>query len=287
MKSSAAPHTSSHKYELGRTVIRREQRTALERIHRSVAQQWTNSMTVYLPRGATLEFEDIKLAPLAGARIDDGSRAQAMMFTFASRSVTGFLAMSGALASFLVTQRLGLKLTRSDGDVPFTRIEAAIARETIRAMLAQLADEYGSAGLGKLIDIRECENLADSLGYGAEENLVLISFNLADHPELRLLVGFDSSVTAPLSHDGTTYKEGQGGREAIASAVARLPIEVDVVLGSWQVPLSELMRLRAGDRVVLPDGQEAWFAARGVRIGRANVEVTGNRARLEIIRSVR
>jgi hypothetical protein len=285
MNSSTTQHTSSHKYELGRTVIRRDQRIALERIHRAVAQLWTNFMADYLPHGSALEFEDIKLAPLAGAQIGDSARAQAMMFTFASRSTAGLLAMSGELASFLVSQRLGLKSTH--GDAPSTRIEAAIVRETIRAMLARLANEYASVGLGNLVGIRECESLTDSLGYAPEENLVLISFHLTDRPQLRLIVGFGSSVAAALSHDGTTYKEVPGGREAIASAVARLPIEVDVVLGSWQVPIRDLLRLRVGDRVVLPDGQESWFAAGGVRIGRANVEVTGNRARLEIIRSVR
>jgi flagellar motor switch protein FliM len=287
MKSSTGQHAPSHKFELGRTVIRHEQRIALERIHREVAQQWTRSMTDYLPRGSALEFDDIKLLPLAAVQIDGSSRAQAMMFMFGSRSVAGFLALSGELASFLVAQRLGLKPTQAEDAVPFTRIETAIARETIRTMLARLDEEYRSAGLGNLVGIRECESLADGLGYAPEENLALLRFHLTDQPELHLAVGFASSIIAALSHDGTVHIETHGGREAIANVVARLPIEVDVVLGSWRVPIRELQQLRPGDRVVLPDGQEAWFAARGIRIGRAKVEVTGNRAHLEVVRSVR
>jgi len=287
MNSASGQRTTVHKYELGRSVIRREQRMALERIHRAVAQQWTNSMADYLPHGSVLEFEDIKLAPLPAAQIPDRPRAQAMMFAFGSHSVAGFLAMGGELASFLVMQRLGLKLPGASSDTPFTRIETAIAREIIRAMVARLANEYDAAGLGKLVNIRECESLADSLGYAPEENLALVSFHLSEHPQLRLMVGFGSGVTAALSANEPTHKEASGGRESIAGAVARLPIEVDLILGSWQVPLSELLKLRAGDRVVLPDGQEAWFAARGVRIGRAKLEVTGNRARVEIMESVR
>jgi flagellar motor switch protein FliM len=286
MKSPTPQQPPSHKYELGRTVIRRDQRMELERIHRALAQLWTKSMADYLPRGSAFEFEDIKLTPLASAQIDDSPRAQAITFTFASHAVAGFLALSGDLASFLVCQRLGLMPGEIDAKVPFTRIETAIARETIRAMLPRLADEYGTAGLGNLTGIRECESLADSLGYAPEEHLVLVSCHLTDHPELRLILGFANSVTAALSRDGSADVEIRSGREAVAGAVARLPIEVDVVLGSWQVPLRELMQLRAGDRVVLPDGQEAWFAARGVRIRRAKVEVTGNRAHIEIIRSV-
>jgi flagellar motor switch/type III secretory pathway protein FliN len=62
-------------------------------------------------------------------------------------------------------------------------------------------------------------------------------------------------------------------RDAIVSVVKQLPIEVDVVLGSWKVPLSELVQLRAGDKIVLPEGEDAWIAARGVRIRRANVVI--------------
>ena len=54
-----------------------------------------------------------------------------------------------------------------------------------------------------------------------------------------------------------------------SSVVRRLPIEVEVVLGSWKAPIAELMRLRVGDRIVLPDGEDAWLAgARCVRIRR-------------------
>ena len=69
--------------------------------------------------------------------------------------------------------------------------------------------------------------------------------------------------------------------------VRRLPIDVEVVLGSWKVPIGELLRLRAGDKIVLPDGEDAWLTARGVRIRRADVEVSATGASVEIRRSAR
>ena len=286
MNSPTTQQMSARKYELGGTVLRREQRTALERIHRAVAQAWTNAMADFLPQGSALEYEELGLAPMAEVKIADSPRAQALTFALTSRAVAGFLAMSGELASFLVSKRLGLSSSRGD-DASLTRIEGAIARETIRAMLARLDEEYGSAGLGELVDIQECESLADSLGYPPEEKLVMVRFQVTDQPEMSLIVGFGSGVAAILSDDGPAHVQAHGGRETIVSAVARLPIEVDLVLGSWQATLRELQQLRAGDRLVLPDGQDAWFAARGIRIGRANVEVAGNRARVEIIGNAR
>ena len=75
------------------------------------------------------------------------------------------------------------------------------------------------------------------------------------------------------------------GRNAVADVVRRLPINVEVVLGSWKAPLRELMQLRAGDRIVLPDGEDAWLAARGVRLRRASVELDGIGANVEIRQS--
>ena len=63
--------------------------------------------------------------------IDDGPCSQVALFSMASTPVNGFLMMSGALAKFLVSRRLGLKAAAGEKtDAPFTRIEAAIARET-------------------------------------------------------------------------------------------------------------------------------------------------------------
>ena len=65
--------------------------------------------------------------------------------------------------------------------------------------------------------------------------------------------------------------------------VRRLPLEVEVVLGSWKAPIAELMRFRVGDRIVLPDGEDAWLAARGVRIRRAAVEIATSGATIDIL----
>ncbi len=88
---------------------------------------------------------------------------------------------------------------------------------------------------------------------------------------MRVLIGLSGSVASSMSDHLPQSSRKSNGRDAIVSVVRRLPIEVDVVLGSWKVPLSELLQLRAGDRIVLPEGEDAWLSAGGVRIRRANV----------------
>jgi len=276
------------KYELGRPIIRREQRIAFERIHRAVAQTWSDSMREYLPSDTALEFEGLDFDAFSSVSIDDNPCARIALFSIASTPVTGFLMMTGALAKFLVRSRLGLKSATDDkADAPFTRIETAIARETTRAMLVRLGEAYATAGLGSIGNIRECDDLADSFLFTPEESLALLKFRMsARGEELRLLIALSGSVVTALSEHHPAVEEGNG-RNAIVNVVRRLPIDVEVVLGSWKVPIGELLRLRAGDRIVLPDGEDAWLTARGVRIRRVGVEVSATGLSVEIRRSAR
>jgi len=284
--NEAAP---TRKYELGRPIIRREQRIAFEGIHRAVAQTWSDSMREYLPSDTALEFEGLDFDAFSSVSIDGSPCAQIALFSIASTPVTGFLMMTGALAKFLVRSRLGLRsATEDEADAPFTRIETAIARETIRALLVRLGDAYATAGLGSIGNIRECDDLADSFLFAPEESLALLKFLMsAGGEELRLLIGLSGSVVNALSeHHPAEVAEGNG-RNAIVSVVRRLPIDVEVVLGSWKVPIGELLRLRTGDKIVLPDGEDAWLTARGVRIRRVGVEVSATGLSVEIRRSAR
>jgi len=276
------------KYELGRPIIRREQRIAFERIHRAVAQTWSDSMREYLPSDTALEFEGLDFDAFSSVSIDDNPCARIALFSIASTPVTGFLMMTGALAKFLVRSRLGLKSATDDkADAPFTRIETAIARETTRAMLVRLGEAYATAGLGSIGNIRECDDLADSFLFTPEESLALLKFRMsARGEELRLLIALSGSVVTALSEHHPAVEEGNG-RNAIVNVVRRLPIDVEVVLGSWKVPIGELLRLRAGDRIALPDGEDAWLTARGVRIRRVGVEVSATGLSVEIRRSAR
>jgi flagellar motor switch protein FliM len=277
------------KYELGRPIIRREQRIAFERIHRAVAQTWSDSMAEYLPTDAALEFEALDFDAFSSVSMDTSPCAQIALFSIASTPISGFLMMTGALAKFLVSSRLGLKSATDDqANQAFTRIEAAIARETTRTMLVRLGDAYATAGLGSIGNIRECDDLADSFLFTPDEYLALLKFRIsAPGEELRLLIGLSGNAVGAMSEDHPATVAKSNRRNAIVNVVRQLPIEVDVVLGSWKVPLCELLQLRAGEKIVLPDGEDAWLAARGVRIRRASVEISGNCASIEIRKSVR
>jgi flagellar motor switch protein FliM len=287
--TTASQNVAIRKYELGQPIIRREQRVAFEEIHRDLAQIWSDSMAEYLPADTRLEFAGLDFEVFSAVSIDESPYAQIALFSIASTPINGFLMMSGPLAKFLVRHRLGMNAATDAGAAaPFTRIEAAIARETSRSIIARLSEAYVTARLGTITNIRECDDLADSFIFAPEESLALLNFRISiAGQELRLLVALSGSVVAALAAHQPVPVAEANGRNAIINVVRRLPIDVDVVLGSWKAPIAELQRLRPGDRIMLPDGEDAWLAARGVRVRRAGVEISASGAIVEIRGSTR
>lgn len=281
---SAAAQPPVRKYELGQPIVRREQRGALERVHHVLAQAWSEQMTEICAQSATIEFTELEFGAFAGISLDEDACGQTLVFSIEPHQIGGFLMMSGELARFLVSRRLGLSAS-NDSAAPFTRLETAIANETLRAMATRLAEIYAGAGLGSIAKVRDCADLADA-SFAPDGQFALLKFHLngADGAT-HLVVGVGASIVSALAQPHAGENEGHDNRGAIAGAVARLPIEVDVVLGRWSVPIAELLSLREGDRIVLPDGEDAWLAARGVRIRRASVAVIAEGARVQIIGS--
>jgi flagellar motor switch protein FliM len=289
MSAAAIQTIAIRKYELGQPIIRREQRLAFERIHHTFAQAWSEATGGDSPDSAALQFDGLDFGTLSSVAADQSPCAQTSLFAVAPTSVSGFLMMTGAFARFTVARRLGLKSASQKSaleeklDVPFTRIEAAIAREITRGLLARLAETYRAANLGNLGSVRQCDNDAESFGVAPEEPLALLKFHLgAPSDDLRVLIGLSSSILNSLTEHLPETPAQSNGRDAVVNVVRRLPLEVDVVLGSWKVPLRELLELRIGDRIVLPDGEDAWLSASGVRVRRARVELRGTGASIAI-----
>jgi flagellar motor switch protein FliM len=282
---SATAQTPIRKYDLGQPFVRREQRLAFEAIHRAVAQTWSNAIAQYLPGGGALEFEGVDFAGFASVSLDQSPCAQLAMFAIAATPpVSGLLMISGALAKYLISRRLGLKPATPDKiAAPFTRIEASIARETMRGLLARLREAYLAAKLGSIGDLRFCNGPVESFMFAPEEPLALLRFRLGPaSDDCYVLLAVSSSIVGSMAEHQPAATAQGNGRDAIVSAIRCLPLEIDVVLGSWKVPLGELLQLRPGEKIVLPDGEDAWLSSRGVRIRGANVAVIGNCASVEI-----
>jgi flagellar motor switch protein FliM len=275
------------KYELWRPIIQPQRRLIFERIHNRIAESWSHTMPGYLPGDKRFEFEGLGFEVFSDFNTHQAESSQVVVFAIEQAQVIGFLLLSGVVARSLVDSRLGIKPSANQEPKPFfTRIEMGVVREAIRVMLARLSETYLEVGLGRISGVRDCERLGDTLMFAPEDYLAVLHFRIgAASDGLRVTVALSSSaINAVHENQHIATSRQPSDLERIAG---QLPVGVDVVLGAWKTSIRELERLRPGDQIVLPDGEDGWLAAHDVRLRMGRIQFAERKASVEIKRSVR
>ena len=287
MKKVIAPGAAApRKYELWRPIIQPERRVIFERIHNRIAEAWSHAMAGYLPGDKRFEFEGLGFDIFRDFNAHQTEGFQVVVFAIEQAQVIGFLMLSGAVPRMLVDTRLGIKPAASNSDKPaaFTRIEAGVAREAVRSMLARLGETYQAVGLGQISSVRDCERLDDTLMFAPEDYLAMLRFRIGVPADgLRVTVALSSNAINAV-HDNPHVAASRQSSE-LARLAGQLPVTVDVVLGAWKTSIRELEGLRPGDQIILPDGEDGWLAADTVRLRMGKIQFAGRTTGIEIKRS--
>jgi flagellar motor switch protein FliM len=286
-KVIAASAPAPRKYELWRPIIQPQRRMVFERIHNQVAESWSHSMRGYLPGEKHFEFEALNFEIFRDFNNDQAAGSQVVVFAIEQAQVIGFLMLTGAVARTLVDSRLGIKPAASqEAAAPFTRIEMGVVRESIRALLARLGETYLEMGLGPIGAVRDCERLGDTLMFAPEDYLAVLRFRIGAAADgLGITVALSSNAINAI-HDNPRAAGIRRPRD-LERIAGQLPMSVDLVLGAWKTSIRELTRLRPGDRIVLPDGEDGWLAAGKVRLRSGKIEFAGRTSSIEIKPSTR
>ncbi|HEY6394920.1 MAG TPA: FliM/FliN family flagellar motor switch protein [Candidatus Binataceae bacterium] len=272
-------------YELWRPIIRPERRAALVRLHQNVAVSWNQALAEFLPHGARIEFEGLGFESFARLSAVDSRISHNTIFAIERTEIGGFLLLSAELARSLVETRLGMGTAHDDANAqtPLTRVEAAIMREALKTMVERLGDAYLAAGVGKIIVTRHSDQLKDTMLFSPEDYLVVLRFRIgAASSSLRAMVAVGSGIIN-LARNFAVADEVGRGSVRVARAAASLPVDVDLVLGTWSVSLDDLAGLKEGDMIVLPGGEDASLETGGVQIRRAWATLAGRRIEIDII----
>ena len=273
------------KYEVWRPIIQPQRRVIFERIHNRIAEAWSHTMAGYLQGDKRFEFEGLGFEIFSDFNAHQAEGSQVVVFAIEQAQVIGFLLLSRVVARTLVDTRLRIRASEND-DKPrtFTRIEMGVVREAIRVMLARLGETYLEVGLGRLGGVRDCERLGDTLMFAPEDYLAVLRFRIgAAADDLRVTVALSSNaINAVHENQHIAVSRRANDVERIAG---QLPMNVDVVLGAWKTSVRELERLRPGDQLVLPDGEDGWLAAGHVRLRAGKIQFAGRKVSVEIKRS--
>lgn len=273
-------------YELWRPIIRPRRRHTLERIHANLAEDWSTALRDFLERGEQFEFVGLSFENFQNICDGDAVDCQTASIAIEKTEIVGFLLLDNRQARSLIDARLGMgdRSADSGAKAGFSRIESAILRDAIGTMLARLGNAYAGAGLGRLVVTRQGERLKDTVVFGPQDYLVILRFRVGGAPNPPTITVALSSNIINAVRDFAGADRGSGGSERMRAVTSEVPIAVDLVLGSWTASIAELRRIRVGDGIVLPDGEDAWLAVSGVRLAKVSVRFDGAGTAVEIRR---
>lgn len=271
---------SSSNRKLWLPVLRPHERARLVRIHEEVAANWSRALAGYLQGDAQFSFVGLGFETFSElTERDQGNSRSAAFFIANGPPVAGFILINSAMTTYLVDSRLSVPDSTSPNEArSLTRLESALAKEAITHLLRTLGRVYEAAGLGRLKSTRLGERLKNTLLFAPDVCLVTFRFRIDREPGLELFVAAAIDLVNPLRDLVVTTQRNSA---AVERVVATLPLEVEVELGTWDVGIAELAKLRPGDTIVLPDGQDAWLRAGGVGVKRVNVQISEGRLVIE------
>jgi flagellar motor switch protein FliM len=279
-EQSAGAEQSPQRYELWRPVINAARRRALERIHHEFAAAGSQSLLERVDQTEPLVFESIGLEDFSTFAAS-GAAALSACFAIDGTSIVGVLALSVELARYLIDARFGPPAGPVAPDTAFSRLETGFLRQALDDLVARLDETYSRAGIGRLRVTRICETSADARPFAPDEGLIIFRFSVGfglgpDDRALRLAVAANLDLIAAVKEDDAVAHIRRAS-ERVARIAREFPVDVRVVLGTWRAPLREIIPLEPGDSIVLPDGADAWFEARGVRLGKVRVQIDEGR----------
>jgi len=258
-------------YEMWRPIIRPRRRVTIERIHQNLAEDWSSTLRDFLARGEQFEFAGLSFENFQQLSDKDSGECQTAAFAIERTEIVGFLLLPDAQARTFVDNRLSIGQFKDEAEPArrgFSRIEGAIVRDAINLMLTRLGAAYASAGLGHLVATRQSERLKDTLAFSLQDYLVVLHFRVGALPNpTTVTIAISSNIiNAVRDMAGTDRLAGESPR--LRAAASELPMRVDVVLGNWATDAEDLAAIKIGQKIILPDGADAWLEAGGVRLAK-------------------
>ncbi len=281
---SAEKAEKIEKYDLWRPVVRPERRGTLDSLHQGVGLAWSQGFLENFGRSVTITCEASAFEPFQRLCDAEQEPAEIAAFVLERAQASGLMLVSRQLTRNLVDLLLGGEERPAAQDGPLTPMESALAREAITSLLNQLSQSYVASGLGELKVNVHGNQLHDLGVFDLEDYVIVFRYTLSGTNIAGQIVVALSTTVASAIVAHPTPLEPETQRVGLRSQAAMLPVEAEILLGSWVVPLQELMELRAGDTFPLPGADEGVLKTGGGRLFSLKVDFQPRSVRLWVRR---
>jgi flagellar motor switch protein FliM len=255
------------KYDLWRPVVRPERRDTLDHLHQGVGLSWSQGFAENFGRGATVICEASSFEPFQRLCEAEQEPAEIAAFVLERAQASGLMLVSRQLTRSLIDLRLGAEARPATPDpASMTPLESALGRDASTSLLAHLSQSYAANGLGELKVNARGDQLQDLGIFDSEDYVIVFRYAVSG-------VNIDGYIVVALS---TTVANAVAALTApikvspqhtrLRSQAAMLPVAAEILLGSWTVPIQELIELRPGDTFPLPGADEGALTTGGGRL---------------------
>ena len=259
-----------------------ERRQKILEVHHQAAAVLSRAMREHLGEGDRLFFEGLSFATFREVCALEEAGALTAAFALEAPKAAGLMIANPGLTAYLARAFLGRKTAPADvsSQSLLTRLERSIAANALKTLTNHLSVFYAGVGLYGLQCSSTGEPMAGLLRFNPDDYLALLRLRLgAMEPAMQLTIAAGMAFLTAFHPDDTTEARVSAAVPEVVRATAGAPLDAAIVLGSWNVSLGELMELRIGDEIVLPEGDNAWLVCSGIRLLNVRLEFTPKRLR--------
>ena len=254
METSHEP--AARTYEFWRPVISPQYLDRVQALHRDLIAELAPALAERTGRAARWRLVELEFKDLGGYLCELAADDYVALLGCDRMRHAGVLAFSGSLASAVV--RHGLNLSPDFPVGALTAIEMNVLRRAVGGLAEAVFTRYEQAGLPRLAIERQGDAhvLAESLSVSRE--LVVFRFEADQSMGWWLLLALDADPVLRLA-EGIS-RDNPTGAEVQVEDLGAIVLRGRITLHRFKAPVEMLCRLRPGDRLLLPDPDEAWLS---------------------------
>jgi hypothetical protein len=265
-------------------VIRAERKQALLELHRELAETWTQDLRGSLRQGDQIKLSAFTFESADQLAVEQARGDSATLFAAEGTRMAGCVLVNGPLTAYFA--RCGIRIDEPQGAstdlARLTRLETMVARQAMERLVNQLTECYGRAGIAHLKSTSRGEGLKGTPLFGSQDYLAVFRYAIGDpEQKLNMTVAVNIDLVDAIRGHRPVIRAPVGSAR-IERFAAAVPVRAIIVLGSWSVPLVELAVLKAGDEIIMPEGDDASLEVAGIPIRAMRIEVAGPTIRAHV-----
>ncbi len=261
---------SAHGYEFWRPVISPQYLDRVQALHRELAGEIAPVAAERTGHAVRWRLAAVDFKALSGHLAEMAGDSHAALLGGERLQCAGLIAISSGLALAMVNHGLNIRFGAPQGVL--TPIERSVLYQAVEGLAATIIHRYEEAGLSHLSIVRQADAHVLGESLSASREVVVFRFD-ADSTPWWMSVALDTDVVLHLA-DSLSREAAPHGRVVDLEALGEIALRTDVTLYRFKTSLESLCRLRVGERLLLPDADEARLvASEGKDLMRLKVEL--------------